>query len=202
MSFRVNPPGWKEILEIMTHKRPIEDFPRFYEPIAHMHSCLEVRMTNPRTMETKTYGLLAIAAYSDDLEMVKYLVNYFREKMGTGNIWARRNLLLMAADACEAAEEWRAYSCWAYLRRVAREEKPHCPDYASRADELRPTIFYAMEDMVSTTTFKQLVDAGFCDLDETHEGMTPHAYAVAKRPVYTEILDAIVGKRATVVVVV
>lgn len=196
MSISINPFGWEKILEIMKRERPIEEFPRWYEPIAHMHTCLEFRMTNPWTMKTESYDVLGLPAATGDLDMVKYLVDYFRRTMGTGNVMDRRNLLLIAEKACKAAAEWQAYRCWAYLRCVAREEKPHCQEFARYADDLRPAIFYAMESNVGTKYFKKLIDDGFCDLDETHEGMTPLEYAVARQPAYAEILSAVVGVQA------
>lgn len=184
MSIRFAPKGWEEILDIFGGRRPMDEFPALYEPIAHMRSTMEVRMWNVYTGNTENLDFMSIPACINNLPMLQYLVGYFRQTMKAAE---RANLCVMAAEACKAAKEFRAFRCWAYLRRVAQEEKAFvaqeeemdCPTLSRMVDEIPTPLFSAVEYM-SLSGFQKLIDDGFCDLNEEKEGVTPLAFAEAE----------------------
>lgn len=181
MSIRFAPKGWEEILEIFGGQRPMDEFPARYEPIAHMRSTMEARMWNFHKSKMENLDFMSIPACIGNLPMVQYLIGYFRQTMEAVD---RANLCVMAANACRAAMEWRAFRCWAYLRRVAQEEKAfvaqdekvNCSTLSRIVDDL-PTPLFSAVGYMTLSGFQQLIDDGFCDLNEEKEGVTPLAFA-------------------------
>lgn len=160
--------GLREMQEIANGTRDVKEISNWACHNPHIVYGGFYSETSPLTGERiKMTSVMGEAAINDRLYVIQSLVAYMFGNEIRSDYLVEKEYLI--TKTCIAAMHWRAFRCWAYLRKLGGEPLPS-------------PLFDAIMTL-DVGAFDALIKDGFCDLEEEHdqEKLTPLGYAVAHK---------------------